>query len=554
MHAARHFILATDNQYQDIQPGGLGGHNELNRRILTLVAGFRLVLAAALMLIVTFQTESALLGARYPFLCIALICIYAVAAITLALALRGQRWQPVPIAWTQLLLDITGIVLIVHSSGNNSGIEGLLVVFVVAVGMTLPSLSRYLAATIATLAILIEQSVSYLQGISTASDFIPAGTSGAIMLAMALAVQPLVRRVSETTELARQRSIDFDNLAQLNEYIIQNLREAIIVIDEDHRIRLINQSALENLGLDTLAPESTLEDTLPELLTLLSQWRANQLDLALQIPNFSVADGNTTLNAHFAPLSEDRQSGPVLIFLEDASLLANKVQQAKLAALGRLSASIAHEIRNPIGALSHAAQLLRESPEVSEQDQRFIEIINTNSHRVSEIIDNILQLSRKATAAKPQRLQLKSWTKSFVDEFVATLELYEGQVSVADLDDIEAHMDPSHLHQVIWNLCENAVKYASEAAGGIAVELSFDRTANGRPYLQILDHGPGVPADLEESVFEPFATGRAGGTGLGLYICRELCERNGANLRYRSRASGGSIFEIIFADPGRWEQ
>jgi two-component system sensor histidine kinase PilS (NtrC family) len=115
-------------------------------------------------------------------------------------------------------------------------------------------------------------------------------------------------------------------------------------------------------------------------------------------------------------------------------------------------------------------------------------------------------------------------------------------------------MDPSHLHQVIWNLCENAVKYASEVAGGIAVELSYDRTANGRPYLQILDHGPGIPADLEESVFEPFATGRSGGTGLGLYICRELCERNGANLRYRSRASGGSIFEIVFADPGRWEQ
>jgi two-component system sensor histidine kinase PilS (NtrC family) len=105
----------------------------------------------------------------------------------------------------------------------------------------------------------------------------------------------------------------------------------------------------------------------------------------------------------------------------------------------------------------------------------------------------------------------------------------------------------------VWNLCENAVKYASETAGAIAVELSFARTTKGRPYMQILDHGPGIPAELEESVFEPFATGRSGGTGLGLYICRELCERNGANLRYRSRESGGSIFEIVFADPDRWE-
>jgi two-component system sensor histidine kinase PilS (NtrC family) len=116
-------------------------------------------------------------------------------------------------------------------------------------------------------------------------------------------------------------------------------------------------------------------------------------------------------------------------------------------------------------------------------------------------------------------------------------------------------MDPSHLHQVTWNLCENAMKYASETAGGIAVEISFGRLANnGRPYLEIADHGPGIPADMEDTVFEPFATGRSGGTGLGLYVCQELCERNRANLRYRAREGGGSVFQIVFSDPARWDR
>jgi two-component system sensor histidine kinase PilS (NtrC family) len=550
--AAERF-LAKDNQWKARQRETLASH-ELNRRILALVTGFRLALAAALVLVATLQPSPPLLGARYPLLFIGLICIYAVVSVVVALMLRDSGRPTVSIAWVQLIFDIVCIVLIVHSSGgSSSGIESLLVVFVISIGMTLPPLSCYLAAVLASLAIMLEQSISFMQGASTATDFITVGSSAAIMLAMSLAIRPLVRRVSETAELARQRGIDLENVGQLNEYIIQNLREAIIVIDEKYDIRLINEAALEQLGIPDLHSGSNIADGLPQLQTLLSDWRANNLDLARDIPSFLAADGITTINAHFAPLSDDHHAGPVLIFLEDASLLANKVQQSKLAALGRLSASIAHEIRNPVGALSHAAQLLRESPEVSEQDQRFIEIINTNSRRVSEIIDNILQLSRR-DAAKPQRLHLKVWTQDFVDEFLSTLELYEGQVSVADAEDIEVRMDPSHLRQVIWNLCENAVKYASETAGAIAVELNFGRTSDrGRPYLEISDQGPGIPPDMEESVFEPFATGRNGGTGLGLYICRELCERNEANLRYRSREGGGSIFQIVFADPDRWE-
>jgi two-component system sensor histidine kinase PilS (NtrC family) len=243
----------------------------------------------------------------------------------------------------------------------------------------------------------------------------------------------------------------------------------------------------------------------------------------------------------------------VLIFLEDASLMHERVQQSKLASLGRLSASIAHEIRNPVGAMSHAAQLLGEVPGLTEDDKRLTEIIETHSNRVSHIIDNVLQLSRRESS-RPERVPLRPWLEDFAREFVNTLELQEGELTIAEMpDDLELRMDLSHLRQVMWNLCDNAVKYASET-GGILVELQAGRVqGQGRPFVEVRDHGLGVDKATADKMFEPFYTERSGGTGLGLYISRELCELNRATLLYLDRPGGGSIFRIVFADPDRWE-
>jgi two-component system sensor histidine kinase PilS (NtrC family) len=114
-------------------------------------------------------------------------------------------------------------------------------------------------------------------------------------------------------------------------------------------------------------------------------------------------------------------------------------------------------------------------------------------------------------------------------------------------------MDPTHLHQIMWNLCENAIKYASDTPLP-TIELRAGRTRqNNRPYLEIADRGPGIEDVSAEQIFEPFFTGETGGTGLGLFICRELCECNRATLIYEPRARGGSVFRIIFSDPKRWE-
>ena len=191
---------------------------------------------------------------------------------------------------------------------------------------------------------------------------------------------------------------------------------------------------------------------------------------------------------------------------------------------------------------------------MGKDEHRLTDIIRVNSRRVSQIVESVLALSRRE-AARPESLQLVPWVEDFTREFVQTLELYEGAVSLAPgHPDIEVRMDPTHLHQILWNLCDNAVKYASAAAGAIAVELTCGvLEASGRPYLEVADRGPGIKPDKVEQIFEPFYTSQPGGTGLGLYISRELAERNGAALRYQPRGGGGSIFRIVFADPKRWQ-
>lgn len=526
--------------------------NEVSRRVLRFVGIFRAVISATMLVIALGYPVSPVLGAAEPELFLTAAATYCAFALVILLW-QWQRPLIFPrVALFELGADVLAVTVLMHASGGiQSGIGGLLVVFVGAASLTLRGRQAFFGAAVATLAVLAEQAINVLGKTAPSGDFVAAGVLGAIIFMIASAAYPLARRLEESEALARQRGIDLANLAQLNEYVIQNLRESIVVVDEANRIRLINQSAAEHAGIRTRQPGQDLARLAPHLSRMLADWR-RQGNPLLQPPAFLSADGSTRINAYLAPLG-GREDGPVLMFLEDAGLLAQKVQQSKLAALGRLSASIAHEIRNPVGALSHASQLLEESTSLGPNDRRLIDIIQTNSRRVSEIVENVLQLSRRENS-RPELIYLASWTREFATEFSSTCELHEGQVTVAPADDVEVRMDPSHLRQIVWNLCENAVKYAS-GNGGIAVEIGFGRLpGNRRPYLEVADSGPGIPEELREQIFEPFATGRTGGSGLGLFISRELCECNRAALIHESRPGRtGSVFRIVFADPARWE-
>jgi two-component system, NtrC family, sensor histidine kinase PilS len=314
---------------------------------------------------------------------------------------------------------------------------------------------------------------------------------------------------------------------------------------------LINESAALILGDEHAVPDALVGEVSPPLLYSLSTWRHG--DRGAPAPaSFVAADGARMIQPHFAPLG-GQAPGPTLIFLEDTSLMAERVQQGKLAALGRLSASIAHEIRNPVGAMSHAGQLLAESAAIGAEERRLTDIIRNNSERVSDIINNVLQLSRRE-ASKPTRLMVDEWIEEFLGEFCETMQVSPDQIALVEQSGgLEVRFDPSHLHQVVWNLCENAVKYG-EVRGGIHAQITLGRLSpSSRPFLDVADRGQGIEPASADRIFEPFFTGRKGGTGLGLFIARELCQLNRATLLYQPRSGGGSVFRIVFSDPQRWE-
>ncbi len=535
-------------------PARPADETELTWRVLGTLNVFRLLIALLLLVLLFAGGSAPYFGDRYPTLFAASTASYLVFSVISGFAVRG-RWFPASVlAGVLTVVDIFAITVMMHASGGiSSGLGGLIIIFVGAASLVLPAQYPTIFAAIATFAILGEQAFTQL-ATDFEQNYPAAGVLGAVIFAMALTARVLGRRIQASEALARQRGVDLKNLSELNEYIVQNLRESIIVIDAEDKIRLSNGSATQLLGAEHPVRGLALDAVFSPLAEYLERWRVDY-DLSSHGEFDVITEGsNLRLTAHLAPLGEGGgRSGPVLIFLEDASLLKERVQQSKLASLGRLSASIAHEIRNPVGAMSHAAQLLAESEGLTADDLRLTAIIQSHSGRVSHIIDNVLQLSRRESS-RAERLNLAPWLADFAREFSRTHELQEGELRVLESpESVEVRMDPSHLRQVLWNLCDNAVKYASEA-GGICVELQIGRLpGQGRPYLDVLDHGYGVDPASADKMFEPFYTERSGGTGLGLYISRELCELNRATLLYLDRPGGGSIFRIVFADPDRWE-
>ena len=536
------------------QPDTELADTDLSWRIVNTTNIVRLVVAVFLLGSFFGGADSRFVGDRYPALFAGAATVYLVYGITSAFLIRGRLFALPTQIFLQLVVDIGLIVIVMHASGGiSSGIGGLLVIFVAAASLARPSQTPYFVPAVATLVLLAEQAFSQLGGSTTGSDYTATGILGAILFAIPLLTRPVANRLSESEALAAQRGVDLANMSKLNQYIVQHLRESIVAIDGNDHVRLLNESAAKMLGVTTETTGIPLSELSPQLSRHVATWRNSGYAHPPRDFTMATPDGSSSIDINIAPFAQaDAGPSPALLFMEDAGILAERVQQSKLASLGRLSASIAHEIRNPVGAMSHAGQLLAESNVVDESNRRLIKIILSHSERVSHIIDNILQLSRRDTGQR-EEFALQPWLRGFVSEFIRTLELNESELSVTgETTDIVVLMDRSHLRQILWNLCDNAVKYASDK-GGIMVELRAGRvTSTNRPFLEVVDCGTGVEPQMVDNIFEPFFTAQPGGTGLGLYISRELCELNRAALSYRPRKGGGSIFRIVFSDPSRW--
>jgi two-component system sensor histidine kinase PilS (NtrC family) len=525
---------------------------DLAWRVIGLVNLYRLLVPISLCTLYMTAGSSTSLGSARPELFLWVCVVYFAAGV--AIVAGGRRLLPNLRATTfvHASVDALAISLLLFSSGGVA--SGLGILFVVPVGaMALLADSRdtFVLAALAALALLLQQIGGHVTGSASGYDYPAAGILGGIVFLVALLAWPVARRLKDTEATVRRQQVDLANMAQLSQYILQHLRESIVVVDHENRIRLINESAAALLGDSRAFPGALLGEASPELLYLLETWRARTASPAAPAQTFVAADGGHVIQPHFASLGGDEPS-PVIVFLEDTELLAAKIQQSKLAGLGRLSASIAHEIRNPVGAMSHAAQLLGESPSLSAEDRRLTEIVRSNGDRVRQIIENVMSMARRENS-RPERLVLGTWLAGFREEFSATMQIPADRLAISSLlGDVEVQVDPSQLRQIVWNLCENAVKYGKSETGE-AIELRVGRLAStARPFLEIADRGPGIPAQHRERLFEPFFTGHEKGTGLGLFLSRELAQTNGATLLYEPRTSGGSLFRIVFRDPERW--
>ncbi len=349
-------------------------------------------------------------------------------------------------------------------------------------------------------------------------------------------------RISERI-LARQK-LDLENLSQLNAYLVEHMVTGIVVFDPDDRVRFFNEAAerLLTAGGGAQAVPPAAQDTLRFVRESLASPTAHPF----QSTPIKTPAGKSVL-PQLRPIG---QQGALLI-LDDLTYLNEQMHELKLQAMGRLTASIAHEIRNPLSAIRHAMQLLREFPGLGAEERRLNQIALDQVERLNRVIGNILTLSRPPSHPAIS-LELNSWLDTFIDEFASHHEitLPSRQIRVfAIAEPLRAQISPELLHQIIWNLAENAFLHGAPSADPVHPRILFrlDRHQETQAVrMGVLDNGPGIPEGLLERIYDPFYSTSPQGTGLGLFIARELCTLNGLSLRYRRRKSGGSEFYILF--------
>ena len=279
----------------------------------------------------------------------------------------------------------------------------------------------------------------------------------------------------------------------------------------------------------------------PELTGALVRWQA---DPKSETPPLRGTPTGQLLRASFAPIGEADEG--TIITLQDYSVLTRRAQREKLVSLGRLTASIAHEIRNPLGAISHASQLLGESPELTSADCRLTEIIHANSLRLNAIIESVLQLSRP-NVYQPRGVRLQACVNEFAEEFRQHRGLGTDDLELRfEAEDVRVNVDPKQIHQILNILCDNALTHGPQDRPTRIQIRGGHSPDTGTPYLDVIDNGTGVPPEVADQIFEPFFTSRHKGTGLGLYIARELSAGNQAELSYLPRHEGGSCFRLLF--------
>ena len=446
-------------------------------------------------------------------------------------------------------IDISLITILMGTSGGvGSGLGLLMLVAVAECSVLLGRRMTVFYASLGTVAALIEHSWDLLVGSGVAIDAVVKGYPQVGLLGIGLFItgtlgNTLAHRLRSTTALAEKRGVDLANLHSVNELIIERMQSGVVVCDQAGQVRQMNNAAQVFLGMDSFTPDQSLAQISRELDEQLREWSERPVKRTMRILRTSAG---YALLPRFILLGDKEDRKGTLIFLEDTEALKQQAQQLKMAALARLTASIAHEIRNPLSAMTNAGQLLKESTEGDEETRRLLKIIENHGKRMNVIVENITQLARR-DRTEPVRLNLPDWVKEFVTQYTQGAEIPPEAIVVnAGESALEACVDPDQLYQVVTNLCQNALRHSPPFESRPLIQIQTYTDDRGRPILEVKDWGPGVRPDIVDSIFDPFFTTTPQGTGLGLYICRELCETNGGRLDYVA-GGNGATFRVTLA-------
>jgi two-component system sensor histidine kinase PilS (NtrC family) len=514
------------------------------RRELHLFAMYR-VLEAGILVFLAFSPLAGIISApdRPELARVAAASYIALALLLLWFASRTRGLTLRRQAAGGLVVDIAAAVIAVHAITDiATGVSLLLVFNIAAAALFLSLRTSLMLALLAALALSLPQLIAAMaqQNSTMAVQSVMVTIT---YLASAVLTYLLGNDMRVSQRIAQQRGEDLASLALINELIIRRMRAGVLVVDETNHVRVINEAAWLVLGKPP--PEQrNLGKIAPELSRRLWHWRNRK---TFQNTAVSLAPEAPEVLPRFTRLSSN--DGLALIFLQDTSMVSRRAEELTLATLGRLSASIAHEIRNPLAAISYSAQLLEES-ELADTDRRMVEIINTQCQRMNSIIQDILGMARRERA-QPEAVELVGWSRRFLAEFRATRAQGDEHIRISTRHtQLEALIDPGHLHQIVTVLINNAINYGRLPDQPARITLALRQGEHGVPIVELIDRGPGIVPKVVANIFEPFFTTSETGTGLGLYIARQLCEANQATIGYETVAAGGSCFRITLAGAG----
>lgn len=521
-------------------------HNDLTlqARAIRVINVFRFILSIIFVVFYTYADKFHLLSNENPSLFFSLALAYLLFSISLLIITPVKSPTLLFFHPIQIVIDILFIIMLMHAAGGiQSGLGLLLIITIVTASLVSDGRLALFYAAIATIGLLLQESYQIAQLGLEAASYTQSVMLSLSCFATAWLAYSLAERILQTEALASSRGVDLANLAQVNELITQEMDDGVIVVDEFMHIRHHNFQAEMLLGLNAAHPSARLlESAAPDIAARLTAWKNNQDN-----PNGKetiISIKGKELHLRFEPINRTQRSLGAVIFIQDWSKIQSAAQQAKLAALGRLTANIAHEIRNPLSAISHANQLLQEEPQ-TEPNTRILQIIADNTQRINQIIKDVLELNRRDRTVQ-EKIPVQEFIQDFHAQFCAIerippthflLEFMTAQHTIA--------FDRGHLSQILWNLCKNGWEHSQKKMGSLKLVLT--ENLNGMPHLspklqfEIIDDGAGIPESERSKLFEPFHTTKTTGNGLGLYISRELAEANNAHVAYLPQKQGSAF-------------